>query len=290
MQMTRGLLILFVSVLLLSGCSTFGTTENVQKEYAAVNRTFKEQKNYQFHGQTRLLTGSDTNGNAVTFSGQVNEGDVLLNLQYSDPDRKRVENVSLLSGRNGMFVQRENQAWRHAGLDGLVRQEFANWNPLSVWQQMDMMKTNILPLQDNDKEDNVKAIRVLVDSRRLKEWLTSALKERFSQRVQSTTVVPRVKYAMTLSQGMGLGEARTQNVATITREEIDELVNQMELEAEYTVFYDVITKLPLEIDTNIRSDYHIRGQRIVEHTKIQTFLRNYGTPGNLPDLSPAMPR
>ncbi len=284
MKQIRRFCLLVLSFMAVVGCQASETRQGAAAKYAAVRDRFFAQDSFSFHGRTKLLTASAANANAVHFSGQVQGKDVYLNVKLSFPDAKRVDTLSLLSKGPQLYAKLSGDtAWQPVHhQDVSLQQEFLNWNPLFGFRQMDEMKANVLPLRDAVTDDNLEAVRVVLDSNKLKAWLAQQMKEQVGGRIQAARA-PRLKAAMSLSdQGWRELEQGARVQAARTREEIDEIIDHMELEAEYTLFYDRVSLLPTQTVMAIRSAYTLDGQRVHEHTEIETFLQNYGQRYQLP--------
>ncbi|MBR8660900.1 MULTISPECIES: hypothetical protein [Bacillales] len=286
--MRKALHFVFLPLLcaVLAGCNTMGDRPNAQAAYDQVRDRFAEQESFAFYGQTKLLTGDTANANVVSFSGRKHKEGILMNVKLSQPEQKRVQTLSLLSRQERLFVKQESdREWKSAGLDGSFRQELNNWDPVFAFRQMDEMKKSVLPLTDRNTADDIEAVRVLLDSTKLKNWLAEQMKQQAGLHVQSAHQ-PRLKLAMTLSDGAW--RALRQGVSIQAAEtNVDEMIDQMELEAEYTVYYNKTTMLPTSLVMSIRSEYDANNQRVLEHTRVETFLQNYGQVQPLPNPTSA---
>lgn len=56
----------------------------------------------------------------------------------------------------------------------------------------------------------------------------------------------------------------------------------MDVNAEYTVYYNKTSKLPTTITMSIQSQYDLNGRRVREHSQVETYLQNYGRVKPLP--------
>ncbi len=291
----RKLWTLFTGTLLfasLAGCNQTGqNAAEADSAYAQIYESFSQQQAFSFYGRTKLLTGDTANGNVVNFSGQKQGNDVLMNVKLSFPERKRVDSMSILSRGDQLYAKSgDNQPWRSIdGRDGSVRQELENWNPVVNFQQMDQMKASVIPVSDRNPEDDLAAVRVLFDSNKLKMWLAQQMKQQAGTRIQSVHA-PRLKMAMTLSDGDWKTRQPGMGVQS-TEPNIDQIIDQMELEAECTIYYNQNTMLPTSTVMSIRSQYDVNNQRVQEHSQVETFLQDYGHSRQLPDpaLAPARP-
>jgi hypothetical protein len=279
----RRLWTLFTGTLLaasLAGCNQ--AAQNADAEYAQIRDRFQEQQAFSFYGRTKLLTGDTANGNVVNFSGQKQGNDLLMNVKLSFPERKRVDSMSILAKKQTLYAMTgDNQGWRRVdGRDGSVRQELDNWNPIVTFQQMDEMKARVIPVDDRNPEDNLRAVRVLYDSNKLKHWLAQEMKKQTGARVQ-TVHSPRLKLAMGLSDA-DWRKRRPGVAVQATEPNIDQIIDQMELEAECTIYYDQTSMLPRSTVMSIRSRYDVNDQRVYEHSMVETFLQDYGHTRPLP--------
>lgn len=287
-QMRMILTIVFSTTLLLAtlvGCNPTGKMQNADGAYTAVRDSFLDQQAFTFYGRTKLLTGDTANGNVVNFSGQKQGEDLLLNVKLSDPDRKRAESMSLLTKGQELFAKTsDSEAWRNVGNRELsLQQELNNWNPVFSFQQIEEMRKSVLPLDDRNRQDNLEAVRVVLDSTKLKSWLAQQMKQQVNVGTQSTHS-PRMKLAMRLSDEKRLLSSPGPRVqAAEQKNNIDEIIDQMELEAEYTIYYDRASMLPTSLVMSIRSEYDIGDQRVVENSEVQTYLQDYGKVRALPD-------
>jgi hypothetical protein len=87
---------------------------------------------------------------------------------------------------------------------------------------------------------------------------------------------------MTLSDGLRRS-ARPGARIQSAEPNVNEMIDQMELEAEYTVYYNETTKLPTSLVMSIRSEYDLNDQRVQEHSQVETFILDYGNNRELPD-------
>ncbi|NGQ97269.1 hypothetical protein G3578_19200 [Brevibacillus sp. SYP-B805] len=263
---------------------TTQTAQTAAAQYAKVRDNFLAQQSYAFYGSTKLLAGETANGNVVSFSGQKNGNDTFLNVKLSFPDQKRVDSMSLLSKSRQLYARFDDkEAWQPVDKrDRALEQELANWHPDISFQQMDEMKSRIIPLQDTNPSDNLEAFRVTLDSNKLKSWLARQMKSQVGGQVQSTHA-PRLKLAMQLSDGEWADMVRGARIqAAQTRKQIDEIIDHMEVDAEYTVYYDRHRMLPTSLVMNIRSEYDLDDQRVHEYSRVETFLQDYGREKPLP--------
>ncbi|GAA4717308.1 hypothetical protein [Brevibacillus fulvus] len=267
----------------LAGCTREEPTQHAQNAYEQVRKNFSSQQAFAFYGRTKLVTGQTANGNVVNFSGQKQGDDIYLNVKLSAPERKRIETLSLLARREQLFAQDGNQGnWVPVNQqDVALQQEFNNWNPVFTFKQVDQMKKEIVPIEDRRPDDELEAVRVLLDSDKLKTWLAKQLKQQARSQALSTHALaahtPRHKWALSLSDDDWKRFAQGARVqAAETNGDIDQLIDRMELEAECTIYYNRDTMLPSSTVMTIRSAYDLHNQRIQEHTQVETFLQNYG--------------
>jgi hypothetical protein len=267
----------------LAGCNQTGVRQDAAATYAQIRESFQQQQAFSFYGQTKLLTGDTANGNVVNFSGRKQGNDLYMDVKLSFPEQKRVDTMSLLAKGEQLYAKAGgDRQWRSVnGQDGSLHQELNNWNPVFNFQQMDQMKASVLSLDDKNPEDNLGAVRVLLDSTKLKNWLAGQMKQRAGAHTQGVHV-PRLKLAMTLSEALRRPD-RPGAKAQSAQPNVNEIIDQMELEAEYTVYYDQTTKLPTSMVMSIRSEYDLNDQRIQEHSQVETFIRDYGNHRELPD-------
>ncbi|MFY0544611.1 hypothetical protein [Brevibacillus sp. H7] len=283
----RKLWTLFTGTLLiasLTGCNQMGqNAQDADAAYAQIRDRFQEQQAFSFYGRTKLLTGDTANGNVVNFSGQKQGDDLLMNVKLSFPERKRVDSMSILAKGQKLYARSgDRQGWRIVdGRDGSLRQELNNWNPSFNFQQMNEMKASVVTEVDRNPEDNLQAVRVLFDSTKLKNWLSQQMKEQTGTQIQ-TVHSPRLKLAMTLSDG-DWKNRRPGMTVQATEPNIDQIIDQMELEAECSIYYDQTTMLPTSTVMSIRSQYDLNNQRVQEHSQVETFLQDYGQVRPLPD-------
>jgi hypothetical protein len=274
-----------VIALSLAGCNQPQAKEqNAEGTYAALRDRFSAQQSFYFYGRTKLLAGQTANGNAVNFSGQKQGNDIYMKVRLSFPERKRVDTLSLLSKDRRLYAKLSDETgWRSLDKrDVSLQQEFNNWNPVFSFQQIEEMRKSVLPLDDRNPHDHVEAIRVLLDSDKMKAWLARQMKQQVGGQIQSAHV-PKLKAAMQLSDGDWRRFAEgTRIQANQTRGDIDELIDQMELEAEYTIYYDRRSMLPTSLVMSIRSEYDLDDQRVHEHSQVETFLQDYGQSRELP--------
>ncbi|MGD8192281.1 hypothetical protein ACQCN2_20110 [Brevibacillus ginsengisoli] len=282
MRRIREGLIVALTFLMITGCHAKDDKADAQVRYAMVRDNFLAQNAYSFYGRTKLVTGTTTNSNLVNYSGVVQDKDVYLDVRHSYPEEKRITTMSLLAKGPQLFSKMSSSAaWSpvHDG-DFSIRQEFENWNPILNVQQMDQMRAQVLPLRDPNTRDSLKAVRVLLDSNKMKEWLRSQV--RHPQTMSTQTVhMPKLKAAFSISDlPKHSGAAQIQSDAS--KNSLDNMIDNMKLEAEYTIYYDRKQLLPTQMTMAIRSQYVYHNQNIVEHSEIETFLRNYGKPTILP--------
>lgn len=268
---------------LVSGCNQMGANQTAEAEYLAVRDRFLAEERYAFWGVTKMLSGNSASGSAVTFSGHVQGDDVFLNVRLPT-GQNRVNTLSLLNRGQQLYAKLgDDGIWRTAASgDVSLEQEMNNWNPIASFQQMEEMRTRVLPLQDLNRQDNVKAVRVLLDSDKLKQSLARQLKQQLGQRSDAVHK-PSVKVAMNLADAPLWRADRGVRVrAAEAQREIDNLIDNMELEAEYTLYYDAISYLPTRMLMKIRAEYDRDGQRVQEYTQVDTQVRNYGQRYQLP--------
>lgn len=286
--MRRGWTICLVTLLCtaMGGCNQMGVKQNASSAYEKVRDQFSQQQAYAFYGRTKLLTANSSNANVVNFSGR-KDGDALyMNVKLSAPEQNRVDTLSLLHQGNKLYAKTgSDKTWKSAaGQEAPLMQELNNWNPDFCFQQMDEMKTRVLPVVDENPGDDVEAVRVVLDSAKLKSWLASQLKEQTASRVQSiSTHQPKVKLALSLSEG---NWKQTRTGASIQSKtsatDVSQIVDGMDLEADYTVYYRKSSMLPISMVMSIDSHYDLNDQRVQEHSQVETFLQNYGQVKPLP--------
>jgi hypothetical protein len=213
-----------------------------------------------------------------------------MNVRRSHPEQSRVQTLSLLD-REGtkLYAKLENdQAWREAGVqEAVLRQEWNNWDPAYAFTQMDDMKRRIIPVSNPNASKDVAAIQVVLDSAKLKNWLAAQLMEQEGTRVQSASTSlpyqPSVKLAWRLSRGSGFAAEPTgAQVQSVSPVDLNEILNRMNVEAMYTIYYNKSSMLPTSITMSIRSAYNFRDQRVQEHSQVDTYLQNYGRAKSVP--------
>ncbi|GED57306.1 hypothetical protein ABER61_10060 [Brevibacillus formosus] len=278
-----------VCTVVAGGCNQMNVKQDANTTFEQVRDKFDAQKSYAFYGQTKLLTANSANANMVNFSGRKDGEAVYLNVKLSVPEENRVDNLSLLSHGDKLYTKHgQNEGWSHvAGDSPALHQEMNNWNPIASFQQIDDMKRNVRMLPDDNPKDDFEALGVVLDSAKLKSWLVAQMQEQTKPgaKVQSIAgrekpYIPKLKLAMALSEGNWRGTPAQHSGPTIqSRKKVDvnELVNQMEVEAEYTIHYNKKTMLPTNMTMSIRSSYDLNDQRVKEHTQVETYLQQYGT-------------
>lgn len=283
MRQIRGGFLIALVLLLLTGCNAkVNNTASAEVKYAQVRDNFLSQSAYSFYGRTKLVTGTNSNSNLVNYSGVVQDKDVYLDVKLSYPDDKRVTTMSLLSKGPDLFAKVNNgSGWTPVqGHEFSLRQEFENWNPIVNVKQMNEMCAQVLPLKDKVTNDNLEAVRVVLDSGKMKEWLRNQVRQPQAASTQSVHA-PKLKAALSISDHpKRLGTA--QIASNPSNNNLENMIDNMELEAEYTIYYHKKSMLPTQMTMAIRSQYVYENQNIVEHSEIETFLRNYGKPSQLP--------
>lgn len=286
--MRKGWTICLLTILCASmaGCNQMGAKQSASSAYEQVRNQFSTQQAYQFYGRTKLLTASSSNQNVVTFSGRKDGDAVYMNVKLSAPEQNRVDTLSLLHHGEKLYAKEGSmQKWEKVqGQDSVVlQQELNNWDPVFSFRQMDEMKKNVVQVADDNPKDDVESVRVVLDSAKLKSWLASQIKEQSEgAHTQSLTRhQPKWKYAMTLSDDH---RKRQQDGASIqaAAPNVAEIVDQMQLDADYTIYYRKSTKLPTSLVMSIRSKYNLNNQRVQEHSQVETFLQNYGQAKPMP--------
>jgi hypothetical protein len=277
-------------LVLLVGCGPHTSqVQSAQNDFAKIRDNFLSQQGFSFQGNTRLLTGTTSNQNLVNFSGKVNGKDTLLDVKISMPEERRAKSVSLLSKNQKLYANVDGQTGWHAvdANNQPIKQEFTNWDPKFGFQQMDKMAAKIVPLSQDTGKKDIKAIKVVLDSAKLKSWLAEQMKKQSaSVHVHSKGNAhqpyrAKIPFAFTLSDGQlsPAGGASIKRVET----DIKDVISSMELEAVYTVYYNQTSMLPTNMVMNIRSRYIHNSQRINEYSEVQTYLMNYGRQYTLPD-------
>lgn len=283
----------------LVGCNQMGVKQDPSSAYDQVRDQFSSQPSYAFYGQTKLLTANSANANMVNFSGRKDGDAVYMKVKLSVPDEKRVDTLSLLNQGDRLYAKEGNeQDWRSVGTkDAALQQELNNWSPIFSFQQMDEMKKNVRTLPDENPDDDLEAIRVTLDSAKLKSWLATQMREQTGTGagsgagIQSTSDFhhkPKLKLAMALSDGKWKQSHAKQTGPSIQSKEkpdVENIVDQMDVEAEYTIYYNKKSMLPTNLTMSIRSAYDLNDQRVREHCQVETYLQNYGRVQPLP--SPA---
>lgn len=275
-----------------SGCNQMGVKQNAVSAYEQVRDQFSNQQSFAFYGRTKLLTANSANANMVNFSGRKDGEAVYMNVKLSVPEKKRVDTLSLLNQGDKLYAKVGNeQNWKSVeGTGGALRQEMNNWSPVFSFQQMDEMKSRVLPMVDENPNDDLEAVRVVLDSAKLKNWLVAQMKEQAAAgtTIQSTATAthkPKLKLAMNLSDG---NWNKRQNGLSIQANEppaVNDIVDQMDLDAEYTIYYHKSSMLPTSLLMSISSAYDMNDQRVQEHSQVETYIQNYGKVQPLPNPS-----
>ncbi|MED4781305.1 hypothetical protein [Brevibacillus choshinensis] len=292
--MRKGWMICLVTLLctVMGGCTQMGVKQNAGTTFDQVSDHFTTQDAYEFHGLTKLLTENSANGNVVNFSGRKDKDAVYMNVKLSMPDENRVNNLSLLHQGEKLYAkQGSDPNWKSVThTQAAFQQEMNNWDPAYAFQQMAEMKKNVLPLPDEDPNDDLEAVRITLDPKKLKSWLVTQMSEQSSgSQIQSTSTAsykPRLKLAMALSDGdwkkssTGHKGPRIQSQAAPN---VKEIVDQMDVNAEYTVYYNKTSMLPATINMSIQSQYDLNGRRVREHSQVETYLQHYGKVKPLPN-------
>ncbi|WP_421617635.1 hypothetical protein ACAF76_005520 [Brevibacillus sp. TJ4] len=279
------LCLLAIAVAAIGGCNQMGVQQQDERTtYEAVRDQFAAEPGYEFYGRTKLLSGNSANGNVVNFSGRKDGEAVYMNVKLSEPELNRVRTISLLAqGSEKIFAKQEQDtAWRSGqGQEAALRQELNNWDPAYAFTQMDEMRQSISRVHNERTDDDVEAIQVVLDSAKLKQWLATQLAEQQGTQIQSMSANalrhrPSVKLAWALSTGGGAATERAGMSIQSANANLGELIDRMEVEAAYTIYYRKSTRLPTSITMSIRSSYDYNNQRIQEHSQVETYLQNYG--------------
>ncbi|EST53092.1 hypothetical protein T458_19610 [Brevibacillus panacihumi W25] len=281
--MRKGWIICLLTVTaMLGGCNQMGVQQNAGSDFEQVRDQFAKQRAYEFYGRTKLLTDNSSNANIVNFSGRKDEGSVYMNVKRSVPEENRVDSLSLLDQGKQLYAKTDgDQDWRlSVSSEAALRQEMENWNPASAFAQMDEMKKSVIPITKNLRTDQA-GIRVVLDSAKLKSWLGAQLQAQTGSHVQSVSPgeklhKPSQKLAMSLSKGDWQEPPQGTRIQSAGNANLQEIIDQMDLEAEYTIMYQKSTKLPTSMLMSIRSQYDYNNQRVQEHTQVETYLQNYG--------------
>lgn len=291
MKRTFGTISVLLSLAVLAGCGPRQqTTQSAENDFPLVKEQLLAEESYEFYGQTKLLAEPEVNSNLVNFSGQKQANDMLMKVKLSFPEQNRAQDLALLSKNSELYAKREQDpTWRKVSRDDTgFSQEFNNWNPEFTFRQMEEMRTRVVPGPDNNPNDTIKVMRVHLDSNKLKSWLSSQMKQQTAGvRVQSTHS-PKLKIAMKLTDGIWKKPPEGVRVQTAaTHRNIDEIINNMNIDAIYTISYDSKSMLPTYMEMSIRSAYDKEGHRIRENSQVETFFRNYGRGYQLPDPTAA---
>ncbi|CAM3578358.1 hypothetical protein EDM52_19450 [Brevibacillus invocatus] len=289
--MRKGWIICLVACVAMSlgGCGQMGVKQNAGTDFEQIRDHFANQQGYEFYGRTKLLTDNSANANMVNFSGRKDGDTVFMNVKLSVPEKKRVETLTLLDQGTTLYTKKDGaQEWvQSAGDDAALRQEMENWNPAFAFQQMSEMRKNVYPIQDNNVKDDQAMIRVVMDSAKLKGWLASQLQGQSGTHIQSLPSMnrhqPSMKLAMSLTKGDWRQPGEGVSIQSTGKTDVQEIVDQMDLEAEYTILYQKSNKLPIRMTMSIRSQYDYKDQRIQEHSQVETYLQNYGKVKPVPD-------
>ena len=277
--------LLAVAVAMMGGCNQMDVQQNGRTSFEMIRDQFEAQQAYEFYGRTKLLTDNSANGNIVNFSGRKDGDAVFMNVKLSDPEQNRAHTISLLDqGGARIYAKQENdREWKTAGgQEAALRQELNNWDPAFAFSQMDEMRQSVTPVRDEKTGGDMEAIQVVLDSAKLKQWLAGQLKEQSGTQIQSAAVNaiqhrPSVKLALTLSTGRSVtGDRNGVSVQSTSIPDISEVVNRMDVEAAYTIYYRKSSMLPTYMKMTIRSAYDYNDQRIQEHSQVETYLQDYG--------------
>ncbi|GED69043.1 hypothetical protein BRE01_27450 [Brevibacillus reuszeri] len=276
----------------LVGCTHMGVKQNAGSAYDQVRDQFSTQQSYAFYGRTKLLTENSANANMVNFSGRKDGDAVYMKVKLSVPDEKRVDTLSLLHQGDKLYAKEGNDHdWKSVAPKNVaLQQELNNWSPIFSFQQMDEMKKNVRTLPDENPNDDVEAIRITLDSAKLKTWLATQMREQTASAasIQSTPDFkhkPKLKLAMALSDGAWQKTHAKQagpSIQSKAKPDVNEIVDQMNVEADYTIYYNKKSMLPTNLTMSIRSVYDLNNQRVHEHSQVETFLQNYGRVQPLP--------
>ncbi|MFS0555328.1 hypothetical protein [Brevibacillus sp. 179-C9.3 HS] len=277
-----------VCTVVVGGCNNMSVKQDPSTTFEQVRDKFDSQNSYAFYGQTKLLTANSSNANMVNFSGRKDGDAVYMNVKLSVPEENRVDDVSLLRQGEKLYTKDgQNEGWKNvAGDSPALQQEMNNWSPIASFQQIDTMKRTVRMLPDENPNDDFEALGVVLDSAKLKSWLVAQMQEQTKPGAKIQAIpgrekpyIPKLKIAMSLSEGNWRGVPARQSGSTIQSKkkvDINELVNQMEVEAEYTIHYNKKTKLPTNLTMSIRSSYDLNDQRVKEHSQVETYLQQYG--------------
>ncbi|MEK3744897.1 MULTISPECIES: DUF6612 family protein [Brevibacillus] len=282
--------LLTIACTALTGCNQMGVKQDPHSAFEQVRDQFAAQNSYAFYGRTKLLTANSANANMVNFSGRKDGEAVYMNVKFSVPEQQRVETLSLLSEGSELYAkQGQEEKWKPVPGEGVaLRQEMNNWSPPFCFQQMDELKKSVRQLPDENPQDDLEAIGVTLDSLKLKEWLAAQMQEQAGagSRIQSAagpfaSHKPRVKLAMQLSDGnwtraAAPGAGVSIQAKQAQAQDVKAMVDQMDVEAEYTIYYNKKTMLPTNMTMSIRSAYDLNDQRVKEHSQVETYLQNYG--------------
>ncbi|MET3287908.1 UNVERIFIED_CONTAM: hypothetical protein ABID98_000478 [Brevibacillus sp. OAP136] len=293
MKRTFCTITVLVTMALLASCGAQQQTkQSAENDFPLMRDQLLAEKSYEFHGQTKLVSDPDVNNNLVNFSGQKQDADMLMKVKLSFPEQNRAENLALLSKSDQLYAKRDqDDSWMKVGKDhAAFMQEFNNWNPEFGFRQMDEMKVRVVPGPDNNPNDNIKVMRVHLDPNKLKAWLSTQMKEQLGTAQVKSVRPPRLKMALKLSDGQWNklpAGAHVQSAAN--HRNIDDIIKNMDLDAVYTISYDVKHMLPTHMQMSIRSAYSKDGQRVRENSQIETYFRNYGRGYQLPNPTTPTP-
>lgn len=270
-----------------SSCGQMNVKQNAGTTFEQVRDKFAAQNSYAFYGQTKLLTANSSNANMVNFSGRKDGEAVYMNVKLSVPEENRADSLFLLRQGDKLYTKHgENEDWKKVASDTpALQQEMNNWSPVASFEQIDAMKRNVRLLPDENPKDDFEALGIVLDPTQLKSWLASQMQEQTKPgtKIQSMPgrdkpYIPKLKLAMSLSEGNWRAQTRQSGAAIQSSKKVDirELVNQMEVEAEYTITYNNKTMLPTNLTMSIRSSYDLNDQRVKEHSQVETYLQQYG--------------
>lgn len=279
-----------LSLLLLAGCGMQQQTKrSAENDFPLLKDQLLAEDSYEFYGRTKLLSDQEVNSNLVNFSGQKQAKDMVMHVKLSFPEQNRAQNMALLSKDRTLYAKLDaDHGWKPVSdHDAAFTQEFNNWNPEFSFRQMEQIRMRVVPGPDNNPNDNIKVMRVHLDPAKLKSWLATQMKEQVGSQTRSVHT-PRLKIAMKLSDGNWNKlpkELRVQSAAA--HRTIDEIVNNMNIDAVCTISYDYHKMLPVYMEMSIRSAYDKDGQRVRENSQVETFFRNYGQGYQLPQPTSA---
>ncbi len=284
MKIIKKLFLLMTLVVLTVGCTVSPQTneENINTVQSTILEKMANQKHYTFQGKTSVTLSEKMMEDVVQFNGFIhNKDNMYMDLSIASIEGMPEEKMQFIQYPDKMMVKySKGEEWEQIGTqDQTLFYELKNWNPEFF---LTMIAKNSIHTERLDKKESSEGLLIQLNQKSMKELIVNQLRNVLNGGLSEEEMKEMKENLGLTDEEITQMREELDKQLQATEEQIDEMVNTMDVEASFTVYYDPANMLIQQIVQHINTNYQLQGEEFQEMMIVDIQFSNYGEERTLP--------